>query len=243
MDFPFLLATAGALTKGIPITLKLVSLALLIGAPVSILTTMAVRSPYLVLRRMAQAYVFVFRATPLLVQIFVIYYGLGQFAFIRESGLWQLLKQPFWCAIFALTLNTGAYGSEIVRGAIGSIPAGQIEAARASGMSGLLLVRRVIFPLALRAGLPMYGNEVILMIKATSLASTITLMEITGIASELNSETYRAFEVFGVAGAFYLGMNFVAAQAFKWIEYAITPERRDRKEISNSPSRQSLELK
>lgn len=226
VDFSFLLDTTVALAKGVPTALKLVSLALLAGAPVSILVAMAARSRSLILSSLARGYVFMFRGTPLLVQIFVIYYGVGQFEAVRASVLWPVLKQPFWCAILALALNTGAYGSEIVRGAIGSIPPGQIEAARSCGMTGFLLVRRVIAPIALRIGLPIYGNEVILMIKATSLASTITLMEITGIASELNSETFRAFEVFGIAGAFYLSMNFVAVQIFKWLEHAVTPERR-----------------
>lgn len=238
MELSFLLETMLAVAKGVPTTLTLVVLALLLGAPLSIALAMVARSRSVFFRSWAHGYVFVFRGTPLLVQIFIIYYGLAQFEFFRTSVVWPLLKQPFWCAVLALALNTGAYGSEIVRGAIASIPAGQIEAARACGMSGLLLARRVITPLALRVGLPMYGNEVILMIKATSLASTITLMDITGVASELNSETFRAFEVFGVAGAFYLGINLTAAQAFKWLEHALMPERRPHRDTFSSTARQ-----
>src|SRR5262249_31444458 len=143
----------------------------------------------------ARAYVFVFRGSPLLVQMFLIYYGLGQFEAVRESIFWTFLRQPFWCALLALTLNTAAYGSEIIRGGLQSGPKGQIDAATACGMSRSLAFRRIIFPLAVRQALPAYGNEFISMIKATALASIITMMEITGIAYKLISETYRGVEI------------------------------------------------
>ena len=130
-----------------------------------------------------RGYVAAFRGTPLLVQIFLIYYGLGQFRPTLQSlGLWGFFRAPFWCAILALTLNTAAYGTEIIRGGLQSVPYGQIEAARACGMSRSLAYRRVILPIALRQALPSYGNEIILMIKGTSLTSIITLLDITGIA-------------------------------------------------------------
>ena len=149
-----------------------------------------------------RAFVTAFRGTPLLVQIFLIYYGLGQFRpSLQFLGLWGFFREPYWCAILALTLNTAAYGTEIIRGGLQSVPYGQIEAARACGMPPWLVYRRVMLPIALRQALPGYGNEIILMIKGTSLTSIVTLLEVTGIAQQIISQTYRAFEVFICAGA------------------------------------------
>src|SRR3546814_356332 len=128
--------------------------------------------------------------------MFLIYYGTGQFDFIKQSFMWPVLREAYWCAIIAMTLNTGAYTSEIIRGGIESVPWGQVEAAKACGMNAWLRFRRVVFPLAIRQALPGYGNEIILMIKATSLASTITLLEVTGIARKIISQTYAPVELF-----------------------------------------------
>jgi octopine/nopaline transport system permease protein len=163
----------------------------------------------IVLDWFARAYVFVFRGTPLLVQIFLIYYGLSQFPAVRHSIFWPVLRDAYWCAVMALSLNTAAYASEIIRGGLLSVPHGQVEAARACGMPRLMVFRRIVLPLAIRQALPGYGNEMISMIKATSLASIITLMEVTGVAARIISETYRAIEVFVVAGFIYLAINFL----------------------------------
>jgi octopine/nopaline transport system permease protein len=125
-----------------------------------------------------------------------------------------------------LSLNTAAYSSEIFRGAFQAVTVQQVEAARACGMSGLLLFRRIIFPIALRNALPAYGNEIILMVKATALASIITLMEVTGLASKLISETFRAVEVFVVAGGIYLALNFILTSILSWAEHRLTPHLR-----------------
>jgi octopine/nopaline transport system permease protein len=191
------------------------------------LLALAQQSSLHVLGWAARLYVFVFRGTPLLVQIFLIYYGLGQFRpTLQEWGLWWFFREPTWCAITALTLNTAAFGSEIIRGGLRAVPHGQIEAARACGMSGLRLFRRIIYPIALRQALPAYGNEVILMIKATSLASIITMMEVTGIAYKLISQTYRAVEIFVIAGAIYLLLNFAITRLFLALEYRLSAYRR-----------------
>jgi octopine/nopaline transport system permease protein len=168
-------------------------------------------------------YVLVFRGTPLLLQIFLIYYGLGQFAAVRQSPLWPFLREPWCCAILALALNTAAYTSEILRGGLAAVPAGAVEAGRAAGMSRLLLLRRVILPLAIRQALPAYGNELITMVKSTSLASLVTLMEVTGVAYAIISETYRAVEVFLCAGAIYLALNFALARAVGELEAWLSP--------------------
>jgi octopine/nopaline transport system permease protein len=210
----------------VPLTLQLALLATVLGGVIALALAAMRVSGVAVLDGAARLYVFVFRGTPLLVQIFLIYYGLGQFRAIRTSLLWPFLREPYWCAVLALTLNTAAYASEIIRGGLVSVPHGQIEAARACGMSRSLAFRRIVLPLALRQALPSYGNELILMVKATSLASIITLMEITGIAAKLVSETYRVIEVFIVAGSLYLAINFVLTRLVMALEWRLTPHLR-----------------
>lgn len=226
MDFQFLLETLLVLLPGIPLTLKLALSSLALGGLLALPLALMRMSPLAPLNWLARAYVFAFRSTPLLVQIFLIYYGLGQFREVRMSALWPVLREPYWCAIIALTLNTAAYSSEIIRGGILAVPFGQIEAARAAGMTRMLALRRIIVPQAFRQALPGYGNELILMIKATSLASIITLMEVTGLAAKLISETYRGVEIFVVAGAIYLLINFVITRLVKLAEYRLTPHLR-----------------
>lgn len=209
MDWPFLLDTTLQLLSGVPLALQLTALSLVIGMGLAVVIHAATVSGVAPLRWIAAAYVDLFRGTPLLVQIFFIYYGLGQIPAVRESFLWPILREPYWCAVLALALNTSAYAAEIIRGALAAVPPGEVEAARACGMSGLLLRRRIIWPIALRQGLPVYGSEAILMVKATSLTSIITLTEVTGIAHKLIASTYRVVEIFVAAGAIYLAMTFL----------------------------------
>jgi octopine/nopaline transport system permease protein len=225
MDPAFMWETTLRLLTGVPMLLQLVSISVAAGAVLAVLLALARQSGIAPLDWFARGYVFVFRGTPLLVQVFLIYYGLSQFPEIRQSWLWPFLRQPYWCAILAFTLNTAAYGSEIVRGGLLAVPHGQVEAARACGMSGFLLFRRIVFPIALRQALPAYGNELILMVKATSLASTITIMEVTGIAHRLISETFRAVEIFVCAGLIYLAINFLLTRAVAWLERRLSTER------------------
>jgi len=236
MDYDLIFESIPKIFSGLRLTVLLVTLSLSMGFVFAILTALARRSKISVLVVPIKAYVFVMRGTPLLVQIFLIYYGIGQFEIIRESILWTVLKSPFWCAIIALTLNTTAYGSEIIRGGLESVQFGEIEAARAFGMSGLLLFRRIIFPIAIRQALPAYGNEVILMVKATSLASTITIMEMTGIANTIMAENYRPMEAFIVAGSFYLMLNFIMTRLIQLIEWRLSGHLRPPK-MSPVPSR------
>jgi octopine/nopaline transport system permease protein len=226
MDPAFMAETFLTLVAGVPLTLKLAFLSVAFGAVIALVLALMRLSGVAGLDWIARSYVFVFRGTPLLVQIFLIYYGLGQFSWIRTSLLWPFLREPFWCAVLALTLNTASYSSEIIRGGLLSVPAGQIEAARACGMSRSLLLRRIVLPLAVRLALPAYGNEIILMVKATSLASIITLMEISGLATKIISDTYRAVEVFIVAGAIYLAINFVLTRLVQFADHRLTPHLR-----------------
>lgn len=226
IDLAFMSDAFGKLIGGVPLTLQLALLATAVGAMLALALAAMRVSGVAALDAVARFYVFAFRGSPLLVQIFLIYYGLGQFRAVRLSFLWPFLREPYWCAVLALSLNTAAYASEIIRGGLNSIPRGEIEAARAVGMSRFLAFRRIILPLALRQALPAYGNELILMVKATSLASIITLMEITGIAAKLVSDTYRVIEVFVVAGALYLAINFVLTRIVMVVEHWLTPHLR-----------------
>ena len=226
LDLSFLAETFLALLSGIPLALQLAALSICIGGVIAFgLALMRVSGRWW-LDGPAQIYIFIFRGTPLLVQIYIIYYGLSQFDALRHSFAWPFLREAYWCAVVALALNTAAYSAEIIRGGLLSVPAGQAEAARACGMSRAMLFRRIMLPLALRQMLPAYSNEVILMAKSTALASTITLMEITGIAAKLISASYRPVEVFICAGAIYLAINFILARLFTALEYLVTPERR-----------------
>ncbi len=222
IDPAFMLSTFLELLGGVPLLLQLAAISVSLGAVLAMILALIGRSGIPPLVWLSRAYIFVFRGTPLLVQIFLIYYGIAQFAPVRQSFLWPFLREPYWCAILALALNTAAYGAEIIRGGLQAVPHGQIEAARACGMSGVLLFRRIVFPIALRQALPVYGNELILMVKATSLASIVTLAEVTGIAHRLISETYRAVEIFVCAGAIYLAINFLLTRALKFIEHRLS---------------------
>jgi len=226
IDFAFFLEIIPVLLAGLPLTLLLTTASMVIGFLLALLLALAQQGKRRIVIWPIRAFVAVFRGTPLLVQIFLIYYGLGQFRpSLQAIGIWWLFREPYWCAIVALSLNEAAYGSEILRGAIKAVPRGLTEAATASGMSKLLTLRLIVLPLALRNAIPNYTNEIILMVKGTSLASIITLMEITGIAQGLISQTYRAVEVFVAAGAIYLALNFAIISALNALETRLTPYR------------------
>ena len=218
MNIDMILSALPALLSGAWVTVQLVVLSLALGFVLALFVAFGRLSSNRVISGVTGGYVFLFRSTPLLVQIFLIYYGLGQFAGIRESFLWPVLREAYWCAIIALTLNTAAYTGEILRGGIQAVPFGQIEAARALGMSRPMLYRRIVLPQALRTILPAYGNEMIQMVQATSLASAITLVELTGAARTIASRSFQPVEMFIIAGAIYLVMTFAITQGVRWAE-------------------------
>ena len=207
-------------------TLLLLLISLPIGFVISLIFALFRVSKYKLLSRPVAAYIFIIRGTPLLVQIYLIYFGLGSIKAIRESFLWIILKEPFWCGVLALTINTIAYGSEIFRGGIQSVSKGQIESGKSLGFSIFKLYRRIIFPIALRNVLPAYGNELILMVKATSLISLTTYMEMTGIARKLMAKTFAPVEAFVAAGILYLFLNFLMIQLVKYLEWKYNPHLR-----------------
>lgn len=218
MNWEVIIKWLPKLAQGATLTLELVAIAVIAGLLLAIPLGIARSSKRWYVRSLPYAYIFFFRGTPLLVQLFLVYYGLAQFDAVRESVLWPYLRDPFWCATVTMTLHTAAYIAEILRGAIQAIPPGEIEAARALGMSRPKAMFYIILPRAARIGLPAYSNEVILMLKASALASTVTLLELTGMARTIIARTYLPVEIFFAAGLFYLLMAYVLVRAFKLLE-------------------------
>ncbi len=219
MNFSIIADNIGIYFFGLKNTLILVSVSLSIGlvfaVPLAVLRT----SKNILISGPINAYTYFFRGTPLLVQMFLIYYGMGQFETIKASFLWPFFREAYFCALFAFTLNTCAYTIEIIRGAIENTPHGEVEAAKAAGMSLYLRFTRIILPSAFRRALPTYGNEIIFMLHGSSLASVITIIDITGAARIINSRYYTPYEAFITAGAFYLTITFILVWLLKKLEY------------------------
>jgi len=218
MDFDLMIASLPKLLSAAVITLKLLSASLIIGLCIGFLFAVLRLNKKPFINKFAYGYSYLFRGTPLLVQIFIIYYGLGQIEWLRSTFLWVILKEPYWCAIIAFALNTGAYTSEILRSAFQTIKPGIIEAGKSLGISSKIILYKIQIPVAIRQSLPAYGNEIILMMKGTSLASTVTLMDITGVAKHIVSTTYKPLEVFLLAGGIYLFMTFIIHNLIKYLE-------------------------
>ena len=218
MDFELMIDSFPKLLSAAVITLKLLSVSLIIGLFIGLLFAILRLNKNIFVNRFAYGYSYLFRGTPLLVQIFIIYFGLGQIEYLRTTFLWTILKEPYWCAIIAFALNTGAYTSEILRSAFQTIKPGIIEAGRSLGISSKIIFYKIQIPIAIRQSLPAYGNEIILMMKGTSLASTVTLMDLTGVAKYIISTTFRPVEVFIVAGGIYLFMTFIIHNVIKFLE-------------------------
>ena len=203
--------------SGLKVTLELLAVSTVMGLALAVPIALARLSPNRLLSLPATGYAYFFRGTPLLVQIFIIYYGLPQFDAVRTSALWPLLRDPLPCALIAFSLNMAAYTGEVVRGGILAVPNGEREAALAVGMNRALALRRVILPRAFRIALPALSNEVVLQLKATSLASTVTLVDLTGVGRRLAAKTYTTEGLY-VAGAVYIVLTFVIARGFRLIE-------------------------
>lgn len=218
MDFSIIVDNLDLYLDGLWLTTQLVFIALVIGLCLAVPLAIAANSRHWLLSVPVFCYSYFFRGTPLLVQMFLLYYGAGQFPAVRDSVLWPALSQPYWCALIAFTLNTAAYTTEILRGAIKSIPKGEIEAAQACGMSHALTLRRIILPSAFRRALPAYGNEVIFMLHGSAIASVITLVDLTGAARIINSRYYSPYEAFITAALFYMVLTFIIVGLFKLLE-------------------------
>ena len=212
--------------SGLDNTILLLLISLPLGFVLALLFALGRVSKITLLSRTIASYIFVIRGTPLLVQIYLIYFGLGSVKFIRESFLWYALKEPFWCGVIALTINTVAYGAEIFRGGIQLIEKSQGGSGLSLGFGKFLLLRKIILPIAIRKVLPSYGNELILMVKATSLVSLTTYMEMTGIARKIMAKTFAPVEAFIAAGILYLFLNFLMVQFVKYLEWKYNPHLR-----------------
>ncbi len=197
------------LTQGFWVTLQIGLLAIFFASILGLLAALMRQSTNRLLSGIAFAYSTVFRGTPLLIQLFLLYYGIGALEFVRSQAvLWWLFSDGAYCAILAISLNSGAYMSEAIRGGLQSVARGQIDAAIAYGLSPVQVFCRVRFPQAIRQAFPAYSNELVLAIKGTSLASTIAVMELTGLARQLMSKSYLIIETFVIAGMLYLAINF-----------------------------------
>ncbi|MDN3557946.1 ABC transporter permease [Halomonas maura] len=214
----FTLQTLSYYGQGLTTTVQLVFLSLIIGLVMAVPLAIGRGSKKAWLRLPIFFYCYVFRGTPLLVQLYLIYYGVVFVEGIQESWLWVILEKPFVPALIAFTLNTAAYTTEIFRGAIKATPKGEIEAARAYGMSRGLMMRRIVLPSAFRRALPAYGNEVIFMLHASAIASVVTIMDLTGAARFVYARFYAPFDAFLFVAAIYLCLTFAILYLFRYLE-------------------------
>lgn len=219
MDFSIIFGNLDIYIEGFKNTFILVSASLFIGLIFAIpLAATLQTTKNIIILGIIRGYIYFFRGTPLLVQMFLIYYGLGQFEPLKASFLWVFFKEAYFCALLAFSLNTCAYTTEIIRGAIENTPHGEIEAAKAAGMSTFLRLRRIILPSALRRALPSYSNEIIFMLHGSSLASVITIVDLTGAARIINSRFYSPYEAFLTAAIFYMAITFLIVWLIKKLE-------------------------
>ena len=227
-DWEIIVASLPALLLGLMRTFELVGISIALGfilaVPLALLRTS--RNP--IAWMPVYGYIYVMRGTPLLVQLYLIYYGSGQIPGVQDSFAWPFLKEAWYCAILSFSLNTAAYQAEIFRGAIMGVPHGEVEAATAVGMSRALLYRRIILPRAFRYALPAFANEVILTLQASSIASIVTIQELTGTAEAINHETLAFYELYITIALMYLAITYALVWLFRKLEYRLSGHLRDR---------------
>lgn len=217
-DLALVVDSIPKMLMGIGMTLQLLALSAVLGLILAILLLLMRISGHWLLAIPAMIYIYVFRGTPILVQIFIIYHGFPQLELIREGFLWPLFREPFGCAIVALTLNTGAYVSEILRGGVLGVDRGLKEAGAALGLSARQRFIYITAPIAIRLSLPAYSNDVVSLMKSTALASTITLLDMMGIARTIVAETYAPYEIFISLMVIYLVLTWMIQRSFGWVE-------------------------
>jgi arginine/ornithine transport system permease protein len=216
LDFWLVIQNWGLFWTGLENTLILLVISLIFGGVIAVPLAIVRATRVPVINPLAYGFIYVIRGTPLLVQLYIIYYGLAQFATIRNSAAWVVLQDPWWCALVAFSISTAAYTAEIFRAAIVDTPRGEVEAAVAAGMSGSLAMRRIILPSAFRRALPAYGNEVIFNLQAT--ASTVTVIDVLGAARLFNNKYYLAAEGFLTAAAIYIVIVLIISRIFRLLE-------------------------
>jgi polar amino acid transport system permease protein/octopine/nopaline transport system permease protein len=226
MSFDLFLPTFNAIQHGIWLTLLITIASFIVGQIFALPLALALVSSRWWLSYSASTYTFMVRGSPLLVQLFIVYYGLGQVEAVRSSFLWPVLKSPLYCAIITIGLNSAAYMAEIIAGAIRQLPKGQFEAASALGLSRYVALVKVVFPQVYRTLLPAIGNELVLVMKGSTLASAVTVIEMTGAARIFVARTYAPFETFLIAGSVYLVMGAIFGRIVKAIEIKVAiPQR------------------
>ncbi len=218
MRFDLILENWGLFASGMWMTLQLTALSVLIGFCIALPFGMIRAKSHGWASKAINAYVYAFRGTPLLVQLYLIYYGLSQFDWVRDSFAWVILRDAWWCALIAFSLNSGAYATEIIRGAVQSVPEGELEAAKSLGLSPFKVNQLVLIPSALRRALPQYGNELVFMLHGSVVASVITIQDILGVGRTLNARYYLAYEGFLTAAALYMALAFTVVFAFRQLE-------------------------
>ncbi|EFX92565.1 arginine transporter permease subunit ArtM [Actinobacillus ureae] len=205
------------IAQGMPTSLSLTAVSLLIAFVLAVVFTFLLSMENKLIKVMVNGYLMLFTGTPLLVQFFLIYHGPGQFQWIVDSFAWQFLSDAWFCAALALALNSAAYSTQLFHGAVKAIPKGQWETCAALGLSRLDTLK-ILIPYALRRALPSYSNEIILVFKGTSLASTITLLDIMGYARQLYGTKYDAITIYGIAGAIYLVITGIMTILLRRVE-------------------------
>ena len=218
IDVPLIVESVPRMLMGIGLTFQLLFLSGALGLALAVVLLLMRISGRWYLAAPTMVYIYVFRGTPILVQIFIVYYGFPQLEFVRESILWPILREPFGCAIVALTLNTGAYVSEILRGGVLGVDRGLQEAGSALGLSARQRFIYITTPIAVRLALPAYSNDVISLLKSTALASTITLLDMMGVARTIVAETYAPYEVFISLMVIYLVLTWMIQRSFGLVE-------------------------
>ncbi|ASK77594.1 arginine transporter permease subunit ArtM [Paraphotobacterium marinum] len=206
--------------SGLITSIELTFISIFVGFVLAIIITIVIIKKTPILESLLNGFIIVFTGTPLLVQIFLIYYGPAQFDWIKSSFIWPWLSQPWYCAILALSLNTSAYTSQLFKGAFNAISKGQWDSCSALGMTKYQSIK-LLLPFAIKRSIPAYSNEVILVFKGTSLVSTITIMDLMGYTQRINAQTYDTLVVFGIAGALYLTVNGIFSMIFRYIEHKV----------------------
>ena len=217
-DFSIIIQEWPTYLQGLGNTIWLVSVSLILGLSIAIPLALSRNSTNPLLRLTAWSYIYFFRGTPMLVQLFIIYYGAGQWRGLQESWAWAWFQEAWFCALLTFTLNTAAYTAEIIRGAIRTIPKGEIEAAHAFGMTPWQTMTCILLPSAFRRALPAYSNEVIFMLHGSAVAGIITVVDLTGAAKIINARYYSPFEAFITAGLCYMVLSFIIVWSFRRLE-------------------------
>jgi len=219
IDWALIAEQFPAYLQGLRVTLVLLIISLATGLLLSVPLAVARVSRRAWLAKPVWLFTYVFRGTPLLVQMFIVYHGFAQFELVRESAAWVLLRNAWFCAWLAFALNTTAYTTEIIAGALRATPAGEVEAAHSYSLSGFKLYSRILLPSALRRALPQYSNEAVGMMHATAIASTVTLVDVTRVARDVYANYLLPAEAFGTAALIYFVLTFALAGGFKLLEW------------------------